>query len=120
MEDNRLLVYNDINTCTFDKNRNTKQKNKEALLNTKKKIWLEVNAEKTKYAFMFHYRNTEKVRNLVTTNKSDENEAKCKYFRTTATDRNCIHEEIKSRLNSGNACYHQFRIFCLPVSSLKT
>jgi hypothetical protein len=22
------------------------------------------------------------------------------------TDQNCIHEEIKSRLNSGNACYH--------------
>jgi hypothetical protein len=21
-------------------------------------------------------------------------------------DKNCIHEEIKSRLNSGNACYH--------------
>jgi hypothetical protein len=26
--------------------------------------------------------------------------------RTTLTDQNCIHEEIKSRLNSGNACYH--------------
>jgi hypothetical protein len=25
---------------------------------------------------------------------------------TTLTDKNCIHEEIKSRLNSGNACYH--------------
>jgi hypothetical protein len=24
---------------------------------------------------------------------------------TTLTDQNCIHEEIKSRLNSGNACY---------------
>jgi hypothetical protein len=22
------------------------------------------------------------------------------------TDHNCIHEEIKGRLNSGNACYH--------------
>jgi hypothetical protein len=28
------------------------------------------------------------------------------YFGTTLTDQNCIHEEIKSRLNSGNACYH--------------
>jgi hypothetical protein len=25
---------------------------------------------------------------------------------TSLTDQNCIHEEIKSRLNSGNACYH--------------
>jgi hypothetical protein len=24
----------------------------------------------------------------------------------TLTDKNCIHEEIKSRLNSKNACYH--------------
>jgi hypothetical protein len=24
----------------------------------------------------------------------------------TLTDQNCIHEEIRGRLNSGNACYH--------------
>jgi hypothetical protein len=32
--------------------------------------------------------------------------AKFKYFGTTLTDHNCMHEEIKSRLNSGKACYH--------------
>jgi hypothetical protein len=29
-----------------------------------------------------------------------------KYLGTTATDQNCMHEKIKSRLNSANACYH--------------
>lgn len=28
------------------------------------------------------------------------------YFRVTLTDQNCMQEEIKSRLNCGNNCYH--------------
>jgi hypothetical protein len=35
-----------------------------------------------------------------------ENMMKFKYFGMTPTDINCRGEEIKSRLNSGNACYH--------------
>jgi hypothetical protein len=32
--------------------------------------------------------------------------AKFKYLGATLTDQICMHEDIKSRLNSGNACYH--------------
>jgi hypothetical protein len=30
-------------------------------------------------------------------------------FETTVTDQNLIQEEIKRRLNSGNACYHSVK-----------
>jgi hypothetical protein len=38
-------------------------------------------------------------------NRSFQEVAKLKYPGTALTDKNCKHEEIKSRLNSGNACY---------------
>jgi hypothetical protein len=38
--------------------------------------------------------------------ESLENVTEFKYMGTTLTNQNDIHDEIKSRLNSGNACYH--------------
>ena len=44
--------------------------------------------------------------NLKIDNISFERVEEFKYLRTTLTNQNSIQEEIKSRLKSGNACYH--------------
>jgi UDP-galactopyranose mutase len=44
--------------------------------------------------------------NVKTDNSSFERVEEFKYLGTTLTNQNFIQEEIKSRLKSGNACYH--------------
>jgi hypothetical protein len=82
------------------------QKNAEALLDASKEVGLEVNAEKTKYMFMSRHQTAGQSNYMRAANKPFEKVAKFKYLGATLTDQNCIHEEIRSRLNSGNACYH--------------
>jgi hypothetical protein len=55
-----------------------------------------------------------KNHNLLIANKSFENMAKFQHFGINVTNKNCICEEIKSRLNVGNACYHSLQSLILP------
>jgi hypothetical protein len=63
---------------------------------------------KTAYMFMTHLQTIGQNHYIMVTNKFFENVAKFKYLGMAVTNQNCIHEEIKSRRNSGNACYHVF------------
>jgi hypothetical protein len=80
-----------------------------ALLDASKEVGLEVNPEKTKYMLMPRSQKTGHEYSIKIANRSFEDAAKFKYLRTTLTDQNCMPEEINSRLNSGNACYHSVK-----------
>jgi hypothetical protein len=77
-----------------------------ALLDASKEVGLEVNTEKTKYMLVSRCQKAGRRQSIKIGNMSFESVAKFTYLGTTLTDKNCIHEDIKSRLNSGNACYH--------------
>jgi hypothetical protein len=56
--------------------------------------------------FMSHHQTAGQSNYIKVANKSFEKVAKFKYLGAILTDQNCIYEEIRSRLNLGNACYH--------------
>jgi hypothetical protein len=77
-----------------------------SLIIARKEIGLEVNAQKTKYMVMSR---DQKARNMGTYRQVINRlklRNKFKYLGKTSTDQNSIHEEIKSKLKSGNARCH--------------
>jgi hypothetical protein len=55
---------------------------------------------------MSRYKKAGQMHSINIANSSFEDVAKFKYLGTTLTDQSCMHEEIKSKLNSGNACHY--------------
>jgi len=101
----QLLAYaNDVNILGGSVH--TVKENAEALLVATKEIGLEVNADKTKYMVMSRNRNGGRGHSVKIDNISIERVEEFKYLGTTITDHNSIQEEMKSRLQLGNACYH--------------
>jgi len=84
----------------------TVNENAEALVVASKEIGLEVNSDKTKYMVMSRDQNAGRSHSIKIDNISFERVEEFKYLGTILTDQNSIQEEIKSRMKSGNVCYH--------------
>ena len=100
----QLLFYNDFNVlgasiCT------TKE-NTEASVIFSNEIGLELNGKKTKCMVMSRDQHVVQNHNMYIGNKPFELVEPCKYLGTSLMYQNSIHEVIKCRLESGNACYY--------------
>ena len=84
----------------------TMQKNTDTLVVASKEIGLEVNVDRTKCMVISPDQNAGRSHNIEIGNSSFERVEHFKYLETTLTIQNSTEEEIKSRLESGNACYH--------------
>jgi nucleosome binding factor SPN SPT16 subunit len=90
------------------------KENTKALLDASKEIGPKLNAETTKCMFMSRHQTTRQNHYIKVADKSFGNVAKFKCLGTAVTNLNSIHEEIKCRINSGDACDHavQNRLSC--------
>jgi hypothetical protein len=100
-----LLAYADDVNLLGD-NMDTIKKNTGTLIDASKEVGLKINIDKTKYMLLSHHQNVGQNQDIKIASRSFENVSQLKYLWTTVTNQNLIEEEIKKRLNSGNACYH--------------
>jgi sorting nexin-29 len=114
----QLLVYADDVYLLGDSIDAIREK-AETLVEASGDVGLEINGEKSTCVIMYRHRSSGENQNLRIANESFGNVAKFKYLGTTITNQNDIHDEIKSRLNSGNACYHSVQNLLSSVSYQK-
>jgi len=88
----------------------------------RKENGLEVNADKTNYTVVSRDQDAGRCHNMKNDNSSYERMEEFRYLGTTLTNQTSIQEEIKSRLKSGNDCYHSlqnFFVFQFPIQKFK-
>jgi hypothetical protein len=105
----RLLAYPDDVNIVQENIHNIKKHT--VLLDASTEVGPEVKPEKTKYMLMSQIQNIRQKHNIKIVTRSSEDVAKLKYLGTILIHQNCMHKEINSRLNSGNACYHLVQSF---------
>jgi len=84
----------------------TLKENAEALVAATREIGLEVSANKPKYMVMYRDQNAGRIQCVRIDNITFESVEGFKYLGTNLINQNSFAEESKSRLRSGNACYH--------------
>jgi hypothetical protein len=94
----------------------TVKKNAEGLIVASKETGLEVNVDEIKYMVISRDQDAGRSHSIKIDNSSFERVEEFKYLGITLTNPNNTEEEIKSRLKSGNACYHSVQY--LSFSSL--
>jgi len=108
----RMSYADDVNI--LEGSMHTLKENAEALVDATREIGLEVSADKSKYMVVPRNQNAGRIQNVRIDDSTSERLEEFKYLGTTLTKKNSFAEEIKSRLKSGNACYHSVQNLCLP------
>jgi hypothetical protein len=101
-----LFCADDVNL--LGNNVGTMKKNTQGLIDTNEKVGMEVNAEKNKYMLLSHYQNAGQNHNMMIAKRSLKMCHSSNIW-DWLKSQNLIHEEMKRRFNSGNACYHSIQ-----------
>jgi len=113
----QLLVYADINILGGSVH--AIEIKTDALVVASKDTGLEVTADKTQYMVMSPDQNAGRSNNIKSDDNSFARVEQFSYLGANLTNQKSIHEELKSRLKSRNACYHLVQnllssSFCYP------